>query len=76
MGYLKFSDDIEPSQEALDWLEKVNALIETEVHEKIVELMLYGSTKIWEPTSEVFGRGEDHSHLIVDQRDASAKDQG
>lgn len=67
MGYLKFSDDIEPSQEAIDWLEKVNAIVTPEVDRVRMEMLVFGYATIGDTqysfginqcdvTPDVFGR--------------------
>jgi len=56
-GPFVFPDDVEPSQEAVDWLEKVNVEVRRELDRAVVELMLFGSTMIWKPAPETFGRG-------------------
>jgi len=59
---LTFPDGFEPTPEAIEWLERVNALIKPAVDRAVLEVMLYGSADLEkivnDVTPEVFGRGE------------------
>ena len=42
--YLMFSENVQPSEEATEWLKKVNAALGAEFERQAIEMIVYGST--------------------------------